>query len=200
MRIKSAAGLLVALALALASCGSDDNEKPSADRSAATGATGATQAPVTKRPSKAGSDTTADTGGSTQPKSESGKASTPSDDSSAGSGNQDAAKRDKPRKKPASRKKSAPPKTIEDFSPAQRKALHKDLYTQGKNLCGAYTPAQLAEQYNIQATRPADVAREYAELYEQGNPSLVLPYQQGCLAGFEQRAKKNRNSGDGTGG
>jgi len=194
LKFKSTAALLVALAAALGSCGGDD-AKPSASRTAATGATGVTQ-PADKEPSsRAG----AGTGGAKQPKSDGGEASTPSDDSSKGSATGDSGKREKPRSERTSAQKGTAT-TIEGLSPAQREKLHKDLYAQGKNLCSAYTPLQLAQQYNIPATRPADVARAYAELYEQGNPSLVLPYQQGCLAGFKQGAKKTRSAGGGTGG
>ena len=202
MKYKTTAAVFVALAIALGSCGGDD-EQPSADRpttAGTTGATGATKPAVKEQPSETGSDTTADSGGAKQPKSDGGNASTPSDNSSAGSGSQDSGQRDTPRKKPSSGKKKAAPTTIEGLSQAQREKLHKDLYEQGKTLCAAYTPAELAQQYNIHATRPEDVAREYAELYEQANPSLVLPYQQGCVAGFKQRAKQQRNAGEATGG
>jgi hypothetical protein len=194
LKVKSTAALLVALTAALGSCGGDD-AKPSASRTTATGPTGVTQ-PADK---DASPQTGAGTGGAKPPKSDGGPASKPSENSNSGSGAEDPAERDKPRKQRTSGKKGTAT-TIEELSPAEREKLHKDLYTQGKNLCSAYTPAQLAQQYNITATRPEDVARKYAELYEQGNPSLVLPYQQGCLAGFKKRARKTRNAGDATGG
>ncbi len=195
MKVKSTAALLVALAAALGSCGGDD-AKPSASRTAATGATGVTQ-PADKDAVLA---------------------------DRRGHGRREAAEERQrpgvqaerrtriqaplPRTPPsatslaisARRARRAPRRRSRTSPRREREKLHKDLYTQGKNLCSAYTPAQLAQQYNIQATRAEDVARAYAELYEQGNPSLVLPYQQGCLAGFKKRARKTRNAGDGTGG
>ena len=190
--------MLVALALGAASCGGgSDGEKPSANQSATTGPTGVTQAPTEKRDAKSGSGETADTGGATQPSGDTANESAPSEDkASTDSGTGDPG--DKSRKKRSSSRKGTAT-TIEELSPAERKALHEDLYKQGKNLCSAYKPSELAEQYNIQATTAADVAREYAELYEAGNPSLVLPYQQGCLAGFKQRERKSRNAADETG-
>ena len=39
------------------------------------------------------------------------------------------------------------------------------------------------------APDPATVARLYAEAYEKATPSLVLPYQQGCLVGLRRHER-----------
>ena len=81
--------------------------------------------------------------------------------------------------------------TFEDPNCGFCKKLHADLYEQGERLCSAYGPAEVAKSFNLPTTDPEQLAKLYAEKYEAATPSLVLPVQQGCLAGFRQWAKKN---------
>lgn len=188
MRFLSAAALVVALAIALGSCGGDDGGS-SASRSGATGPTGAAQPPPSD--SGSGSDSGADngTGGASAPAGDKGNDSQAPTSGSKGSGKKQDNGGGEQR---ASQDRT--PTSLEELSPAQRRELERSLYSQAKELCSAYTVAQLKESYNIHANEMEDVARKFAELYEQAAPSLVLPYQQGCLAGLRERERKNRRA------
>ena len=75
------------------------------------------------------------------------------------------------------------------LSPSERRALHKDLYQQGQKLCYAYGPKELAKAFNLTGNDPQTIAAQYARIYEAAAPTLILPYQQGCLAGFRKFAR-----------
>ena len=189
LRFLSAAALVVALAIALGSCGGDDGGS-SASRSVATGPTGAAQPPPSD--SGSGSDSGADngTGGASAPAGDKGNDSQAPTSGSKGSGK----KQDNGGGGEQRASQDRTPTSLEELSPAQRRQLERSLYSQAKKLCSAYTVAQLKESYNIHANEMEDVARRFAELYEQAAPSLVLPYQQGCVAGLRERERKNRRA------
>jgi hypothetical protein len=192
MRFKGicTAALLIA-AMTLAACGSSndgDSTEAAGTRGGATGTTGTTGTPrgtsgsgaVDRNARSDRNGSPADSGGSSAPTS-------PAD----GSGDRDAPSQDKAQT-PARPGKKSKPKTsdpieaVENLSGAERKKLHADLYEQGEMLCRAYGPAELAKTFNLPTTDAEQLAKLYAEKYEQATPSLVLPVQQGCLAGFKQ--------------
>ena len=107
-----------------------------------------------------------------------GKAGAPKD-SPAGSGN----------KQESERKPRTPAEGIASLSPSERRALHKDLYQQGQKLCYAYGPKELAKEFSLTGNDPQTIAVQYARVYEAAFPTLILPYQQGCLAGFRKFAR-----------
>jgi hypothetical protein len=85
-----------------------------------------------------------------------------------------------------------PAQSLAELSPEEREKLHGDLYKQGLEVCGAYGPQRLAEGFNLPSTDPAQLAKLYAEAYEANSPSLVLPVQQGCLAGLKRWIKRHQ--------
>jgi hypothetical protein len=91
--------------------------------------------------------------------------------------------------KPAQKKPRTPSEHLTALSPAERRKLERDLYEQGKNVCYAQGPKEIAKSYKFPSTDPETVARLYARAYEQGIPELALPFQQGCLAGFKRYAR-----------
>lgn len=195
-RRKHVAAILVALGLAMAGCGGDDggDDAPRTSAQAEQAPASETRTPTTGSEDRSKPEQTGESqsGGSTAP---AGANATPTDDDASPgekSGDPGTAKKRKSRPKPAT--------SIEDLPPAQRRKLHRDLYQQGKQLCGAYGPDAVAKSFNLPSSDPTQLARQLAERYEAGNPSLVLPYQQGCIAGFRAHARKARNAGDGTGG
>ena len=109
---------------------------------------------------------------------EQGKAGAPKD-SPAGSGN----------KQESKRKPKTPAEGLASLSPSERRALHKDLYQQGQKVCYAYGPKELAKANNLTGNDPQTIAAQYARVYEAAAPALILPYQQGCLAGFRKFAR-----------
>jgi hypothetical protein len=182
--------ILIPLALALPSCGGDDSKK------------GSTQAAGTSAPAEAESP---------QSGSQDARSGTPGKQSApTGSGGTSSADADRAAKQPDSSKKqgsgsgspTAPrpnrkqakkPKTPQEhlaaLSPSERRRLHKDLYEQGKNFCYAYGPEQLAKEYKLTGSGAQTIAQQYARLYEAATPTLILPFQQGCLAGFRKHAR-----------
>lgn len=181
---------LVALALALASCGGDDGQQASAPEA---GTSTAAQADPPGEPSTGSDrpesgDVAKGSGGSgvadgeraasSERAPEQGKAEAPQD-SPAGSG-------DKRESKP---KPKTPAEGVANLSPSERRALHKDLYQQGRTLCYAYGPKELAKAFNLTGNDPQTIAVQYARIYEAATPALILPYQQGCLAGFRKFAR-----------
>ena len=183
---------LAALALALASCGGDDGQKASAPEA---GTSTAAQEDSQSEPSTGSDRSESDDvakgdGGSSvadaeraapserAPEQGKGKTEAPQD-SPAGSGNKQESKR-KPR---------TPAEGIASMSPSERRALHKDLYQQGQKLCYAYGPKELAKEFRLTGNDPQTIASQYARIYEAAFPTLILPYQQGCLAGFRKFAR-----------
>ena len=177
---------LAALALALASCGGDDGQKSSApEAGTSTAAQEDSQSePSTGSDRSESGDVAKGTGGSgvtdaeRAPEQGKGKAGAPKD-SPAGSGDQQESER-KPR---------TPAEGIASLSPSERRALHKDLYQQGQKLCYAYGPKELAKEFRLTGNDPQTIAVQYARVYEAAFPTLILPYQQGCLAGFRKFAR-----------
>ena len=94
------------------------------------------------------------------------------------------------KKKPSSTS-DGPPESLADLSPGERKKLHADLYKQGLAVCGSFGPEELAKGFNLPTNDPAQLAKLYAEAYEARTPSLVLPVQQGCLAGLKKWIAKH---------
>ena len=181
--------ILVALAFLVASCGGDDKQDDGAPAAATSEpaqpelpATGAGEPETAEQPSSA---KTGDGGSSaSDAKRAAGK------DSTAAPAEKQASK---PESKPARRKrdrKLTPQERIAALGPAERRKLHKDLYEQGKRLCAAYGPEQLAQSIDVPSRDPETVARLYARAYEAATPSLALPYQQGCLIGFKRFARR----------
>jgi hypothetical protein len=183
---------LVALALALASCGGDDGQEASAPEA---GTSTAAQADSQSEPSTGSDrsesgDVAKGNGGSgvadaeratpseRAPEEGKGKAGAPND-SPAGSG----------KKKESERKPRTPAEGVASLTPSERRALHKDLYQQGQKLCYAYGPKELAKANNLTGNDPQTIAAQYARQYEAAAPTLILPYQQGCLAGFRKFAR-----------
>ena len=185
---------LVALALALApaSCGGDDGQEASAPEA---GTSTAAQADSPSEPSTGSDrsesgDVAKGNGGSgvadaeraapseRAPEQGNGKAEAPKD-SPAG-------KRQQQESKP---KPKTPAEGVANLSPSERRALHKDLYQQGQKFCYAYGPKELAKSFNLTGNDPQTIAAQYARIYEAAAPTLILPYQQGCLAGFRKFAR-----------
>jgi hypothetical protein len=179
--------IVVALTLALGSCGSDDSQ----DTSTVAAGT-STPKQSDQPPSGADQGTTKD--------------ATSEDPRATGSGGSSSSDADRAASQPATRKKAgsgssgqkskpkpAKPKTPEEeiaaLSPSERRALHKDLYEQGKALCYAYGPKELAKSNNLTGSDPETIASQQARIYEAATPTLILPYQQGCLAGFRKFAR-----------
>jgi len=187
-----AALVALALALALASCGGEDGQEASAPEA---GTSTAAQADSQSEPSTGSDRSESDdaakgNGGSSvadaeraapserAPEQDKGKAGAPKD-SPAGSGN-------KPESK---RKPKTPAEGLATLSPSELRALHKDLYQQGQKFCYAYGPKELAKEFNLTGSDPQTIAQQYARVYEAATPALILPYQQGCLAGFRKFAR-----------
>jgi hypothetical protein len=180
----------LALVLALASCGGDDGQEASAPEA---GTSTAAQADSQSEPST-GSD-----------RSESGDVAKGNGGSSVADAERAApserapeqGKADVPKSSPADsgtkqeskRKPRTPAEGLATLSPSERRALHKDLYQQGRTLCYAYGPKELAKSCNLTGNDPQTIAQQYARIYEAATPALILPYQQGCLAGFRKFAR-----------
>jgi hypothetical protein len=92
-------------------------------------------------------------------------------------------------KQESNRKPKTPAEGLASLSPSERRALHKDLYKQGVTFCYAYGPKELAKAFNLTGNDPQTIAAQYARIYEAATPALILPYQQGCLAGFRKFAR-----------
>jgi len=176
---------LVALALALASCGGDDGQEASAPEAGTSTAQADSQSePSTGSDRSKSGDVAKGNGGSSvadaeraapsERAPEQGKADVPKN-SPAGSGTK--------------QKPKTPAEGLATLSPSERRALHKDLYQQGQTLCYAYGPKELAKSFNLTGNDPQTIAQQYARIYEAAVPELILPYQQGCLAGFRKFAR-----------
>jgi len=179
--------LLVALALVLTSCGGDEQqaEPQTADRTAAAERADrpAESRPSQPRPATARRERNGD-GGSSAAEAERAAGETPTP-APAQDGTRKRPKQDAPKRKG----KLTPAQQVAALSPAERRRLHKDLFEQGKRICYAYGPEELAKSVNLPNRDPETVARLYARLYESATPSLALPYQQGCLVGFKRFAR-----------
>lgn len=185
---------LVALALALApaSCGGEDSQEASAPEAGTStaGQTDPPNEPTTGSDRSESGDVAKGSGGSGVADAEraapseraseqgNGKAEPPQD-SPAGSGND---QEPKPKPKTAA-------EGVANLSPSERRALHKDLYQQGQKLCYAYGPKELAKEFRLTGNDPETIAAQYARIYEAAAPTLILPYQQGCMAGFRKFAR-----------
>jgi hypothetical protein len=183
------AAILVALALAMTSCGGDDGQEASAPEAGTSTAQPDSSSEPSTGSDRSGSGAVAKgSGGSSAADAgraapserapEQGKADVP-ENGPARSGTKQESKR-KPR---------TPAEGLATLSPSERRALHKDLYQQGQTLCYAYGPKELAKSFNLTGSDPQTIALQYARIYEAATPALILPYQQGCLAGFRKFAR-----------
>jgi hypothetical protein len=188
---------LVVAGLTLGNGGDDSPDTPTTATTAA-GATGTTSAPqpdagsdrddnagsggASAKPDSAASDRDAGKGGSG-----------PQDQASTGGNTSGKSQRPARRKQKArtKAKDDGPPRSLAELTPSERRKLHKDLYDQNKDLCQAYGPEEMAKSFELPTSDPEKVAKLYAEKYEQAAPSLILPVQQGCLAGLRQWSKRN---------
>jgi hypothetical protein len=182
------AAILASLALALPSCGGDDEKGDSAP--AAAGTSPAAEAEQPREPAAPPEDANpaADpkngNGGSSAADAKRAANQGPKQKENAAAAPQGGSSDKSP--KPAAKKPRTPEEHLAALSPAERRKLERDLYRQGKELCYAYGPKLLAKEYKLPSTDPETVARLYARAYEAAAPSLALPYQQGCLAGFRR--------------
>jgi hypothetical protein len=182
------AAVFSALSFGVAACGGSDSSKSATPTTRASGATGPTAVePPARQQSRPGADRNAGkkarskrTGPGQTGGSSAGSAVTGQSGPAPASGKQGSS----PKKAP-----SKSPRRLEDLTAAQQRKLQADLYNQGVTLCFSYGPERLAHDYQFPTTDPQEVARRFANLYEKANPTLALPYQQGCLAGFRKRAK-----------
>jgi hypothetical protein len=180
--------ILIPLALALPSCGGDDSQ----DTSTAAAGTSTPAQPSSAADQGASKDAAANdspaTGSGGSSSADADRAATQQDSGKSGSGS---ATPTAP--KPERKRKAAKPKTPQEhlaaLSPGERRKLHKDLYQQGIDVCYAYGPEQLAKEYNLTGAGAQAIAQQYARLYEAATPTLILPFQQGCLAGFRKFAR-----------
>jgi len=181
--------ILVALAFLVASCGGDDKQDDQAPAAAAGEPAQSDQpAPGPSQPETAERPSRAENGDGGSSASDAERAA--GEDSTAAPAERETSE---PQSQPAKRKrdrKLTPQERLVALSPAERRKLDKDLYEQGKRLCAAYGPEQLAKSINLPNRDPETVARLYARAYEAATPSLALPYQQGCLVGFKRYARK----------
>jgi hypothetical protein len=183
------AAILVPLALALPSCGGDDSNESTAP-AADTSPSAAAERPQSNSQqgtgggAQANESTPSGSGGSTS--ADAKRAAKQRDSGKKGSGSK-APTAPRPNRKPA--KPKTPQQHIAALSPSERRKLNEDLYQQGKQACYSFGPKELAKSYNLPSTDPETVARLYARAYEAATPTLVLPYQQGCLAGFRKFAR-----------
>jgi hypothetical protein len=180
------AATLVAVALAVAACGGDDASEDSTRAADGTTAQPSDEAQSTPKESGSGRPYSKDAGNGDGGSSAAEAERAAGSDEAAPPRQRESADR-KTKRRPAA--PQTPQEKIASLSPSERRHLHKDLYEQGKQLCYAYGPKELAKNFNVPATDPATVARKYAELYERAAPTLIQPYQQGCLAGFRKFAR-----------
>jgi hypothetical protein len=181
--------ILIPLALALPSCGGDDSNKNS------TQAAGTSTPAQTEAPQSDSQD--AESGTPEKQSAPTGSGGTSSSDADRAAKQPDSSKKQGSGSEsptaPRPNRKKAKPKTPKELlaalSPAERRRLHKDLYEQGKNFCYAYGPEQLAKEYHLTGSGAQTIAQQYARLYEAQTPTLILPFQQGCLAGFRRFAR-----------
>lgn len=172
--------LALALALTLGACGGDDSNSDSAAESSP-----AAQSEQPGGQDASGAESPAEVAGGN------GGASAADAQRAAGDDQQRTpvpAERDSGKSsKPGTKKPRTPSEHLAALSPSERRKLERDIYEQGKNACYAQGPKEIAKSYKFASTDLETVARLYARAYEQGIPELALPFQQGCLAGFEKR-------------
>jgi hypothetical protein len=184
LKQKHLAAIVAALALVLPSCGRDDAPDGSTPAAGTSSAEQSQESQTSKPSSRKRSSKRADNGDGGSSAAEAERAAG-ADETGAPDGGKSGDNR-------AQRKPTAPKSPAEEvaaLSPAQRRALHRDLYEQGKTLCYTYGPEELARSYNIPSSDPEEIASQYARAYEKAAPALALPYQQGCLAGFKRYAR-----------
>ena len=183
MKRKYLAATVAALALALPSCGGDDSpDKPAP-------AAGTSPAEQAEQPQRDSTPAARDDASSRKAKNGDGGSSVEEAERAADTDRTAAPGQGDPAGG-GGKPKAATPKSPEDqiaaLSPAERRRLHRDLFEQGKDSCYHYGPKELAKSFNLLGSDPETIARQYAEAYEAATPSLILPYQQGCLAGFRK--------------
>jgi hypothetical protein len=183
---------MAALALAVSSCGGDDSTDSST--SAASGTSAPEQAVQPQDESQTGSQRSS----SSQKKAQTGSGGSSAPAGEQATGNAAAPSNGQTGSK--QKKSKGTPRTPEEhlavLSPAERRHLHKDLYNQGKRACAYFGPDQIRENLKITSTDPVELARQFAAAYEKATPSLILPYQQGCIVGlrkFERNPPKAAN-------
>lgn len=193
MKREHLAAIVAALALAMSSCGGDDSTDSST--SAASGTSAPEQAVQPQDESQTGSQRSS----SSQKKAKTGSGGSSAPAGEQASGNSAPASKGETQSK-RDKSKAATPRTpaehLAALSPAERRHLHKDLYNQGKRACYYFGPDQIAENLNSTATDPVTLAKQFATAYEKTTPSLILPYQQGCIVGlrkFERNPPKAPN-------
>lgn len=180
--------ILVTLALAVASCGDDEAKDTSTQVGGTSTPAQAEQSPGETRqePSDRADSKNGDGGSSaSDAKRAAGSERTSGSKPTAAPSKGDATGDSKQK----SKKPKTPEEEIAALSPSERRALHKDLYEQGKSLCYAYGPKELAKSNNLTGSDPETIASQQARIYEAATPTLILPYQQGCLAGFRKFAR-----------
>lgn len=182
--------ILIPLALALPSCGGEDSQ----DNSTVAAGTNTPEQP--EQPSSA-ADQGASKDAAAKDSPATGSGGSSSSDADRAAAHRDSGKKNDsgsatptaPKPKPNAAKPKTPQEHLAALSPSDRRKLHKDLYEQGKNVCYAYGPEQLAKEYNLTGAGAQTIAQQYARLYEAATPTLILPFQQGCLAGFRRFAR-----------
>jgi hypothetical protein len=183
--------ILIPLLLALPSCGGDDSNESTAPTAGA-----GTSATAERAPSNSKDGTTGRARAKESAPTGSGGSSSADAERAAGqpgSGKKKSSGSVAPTAPRPEREQAAKPKTPQEhlaaLSPDERRRLHKDLYEQGKNFCYAYGPEQLAKEFKLTGSGAQTIAQQYARLYEAATPTLILPFQQGCLAGFRRHAR-----------
>jgi hypothetical protein len=189
MKRAHVAATLVALALVLPSCGGD-SQSSSASRAGSTG-----QSEQAQTDSQPGAKDTSKSHQSSQ-KSRNGDGGSSAADAERAAAADDRSKngpsgisKQQQKKKSGADASPTPAQRIEDLSAKERRRLDRDLYKQGKDYCYAFGPKQLAAEYHIAATDPAAIAERFARVRQQALPALILPFKQGCLAGFRKWAR-----------
>jgi hypothetical protein len=177
------AAIVIPLALVIPSCGGDSKDSPRAQ--------GTTTAPQSEQAQSDAQPGAQDRSGS---RSSSSKQSRNGNGGSSAADAERAAKSEtasggtsgKKQHKKGAGTNASPAEQLEQLSAKERRALDLDLYKQGKDYCYASGPKQVAADNQITVTDPAEIAERYARLREQAVPALILPFQQGCLAGFRR--------------
>jgi hypothetical protein len=177
------AAIVIPLALAVPSCGGDDGK---ADSKSATNASppAKTEQPRTKSGSKS-----ADPSSSPSAKNgDGGSSATDAERAAKSDGTPKRASGGTSGKKQKDRAHAnlSPTEQLARLSPKERRDLDLDLYKQGKDYCYASGPKQVAADNQLTVTDPAEIAERYARIREEAVPALILPFQQGCLAGFRR--------------
>jgi hypothetical protein len=180
------AAIVIPLALAMPSCGGDSKDSSGAD-----GTTTAAQSEQAQSDAQPGAQDRSPSRNSSSKQSRNGDGGSSAADAERAArsdGKSKTGSRDTSQKKRGDRTHAnlSPTEQLARLSPKERRDLDLDLYKQGKDYCYAYGPQQLAAEYQIQDTDPAGIAERYARIREKAVPALILPFQQGCLAGFRR--------------